>query len=66
VEHTLDAATRRVLDLLNAPARIDAIRAATGGASDRALAWLHERGLLFEEDGQYLSLVISDDTKEPA
>lgn len=69
-EHALDAATRRVLDWLEKPARAEDLRGALAEAGEpeeratRILAFLQERGLLFEEDGRYLSLVVPAAAKE--
>ena len=62
VEHRLSSATKRVLDVLEKPATRAGLAARFAFRLpaldvDHELAVLNERGLLFEEEGRFLSLV---------
>jgi ribosomal peptide maturation radical SAM protein 1 len=64
VEHLLDDAAERVLAALARPRSIDALAASLPDLDvAREVTQLRARGLLFEEDGRYLSVVLS---REPA
>lgn len=61
VDSPVDLATRQVLDSLNTPKRMAELAQASGLSQDelaRIFGLLCERGWVFEEDGQFLSLVL--------
>jgi ribosomal peptide maturation radical SAM protein 1 len=69
VEHDVQPAGRMVLELINSkPARVGSIAAACevtlDGDPERIISSLQSRGLVFEEDGRYLSLVLPKETQK--
>ncbi|HVT18830.1 MAG TPA: RiPP maturation radical SAM C-methyltransferase [Thermoanaerobaculia bacterium] len=62
VEHVLSPAAWKILDLLEDQHRIPRLVERLEGVPEKEVsaevAWLKQRGLLFEEDGIYLSLVL--------
>lgn len=69
VEHDVQESGRIVLDSISSkPARIGSIEAALEGATQadagRVMNSLQSKGLVFEEDGRYLSLVLPKETKK--
>ena len=65
IEHHLSEAEALVLDALARPRRLSDLPAMCGelpaGEAEAAVDRLRERGLLFEEDGKLLSLVLPDE-----
>lgn len=61
VEHPLSILTRNIIDYLEKPANKDDLekqfRNNPEFNADREIRFLLERGLLFEEDGRYMSLI---------
>jgi hypothetical protein len=59
LEHPVSPALKRVLEALELPLRPAALAARLQGIdTGRALRFLSERNLLFEEAGRYMSLVV--------
>jgi ribosomal peptide maturation radical SAM protein 1 len=58
IDHTVDETTVRLLRQLSSPVRSAPLSADVDVAA--RLTWLTERGMLFEEDGRVLSLVLTD------
>jgi ribosomal peptide maturation radical SAM protein 1 len=67
VEHTPSPLALRILDLLEDQHRLGRLVERLPGVSEREtaaqVAWLKQRGLLFEEDGLYLSLVVKPESR---
>ena len=62
-EQEISPTAKRILDRLIRPARVEDVKAdladLPAGEADRELAFLRQQGWLFEEDGRYLSLVVT-------
>ncbi|ONF73756.1 RiPP maturation radical SAM C-methyltransferase [Amycolatopsis keratiniphila] len=67
VEHPVDDATVELLRRLSSPARPDQLTPEQSGGEaglTERIAWLKSLGLLFEENGRLLSLVLTEDGDE--
>ena len=64
IEHPVGGIGRRVLEHLKRPGSISDLRAALSHVSDidldREVSLLKARGLVFQEDGRFLSLVLPE------